>query len=49
MSSQPSQPNNPLHGITLKMMVEELEAKYGWAGLASKINIKCFKEKPSVT
>jgi uncharacterized protein (DUF2132 family) len=42
------QPKNPLHGVTLKMMVEELEAKYGWAGLASKINIKCFKEKPSV-
>ncbi len=42
------QPNNPLHGVTLKMMVEELEAKYGWAGLASKIKIRCFMDKPSV-
>jgi uncharacterized protein (DUF2132 family) len=42
------QPNNPLHSITLKMIVEELEAKYGWAGLASQINIRCFIEKPSV-
>jgi len=42
------QPKNPLHGITLKMMVEELQVKYGWDGLANKINIKCFKEKPSV-
>jgi uncharacterized protein (DUF2132 family) len=48
MSTQSQQPNNPLHGITLKMMVEELQAKYGWEGLASKINVRCFKEKPSV-
>jgi len=43
-----SKPNNPLHGITLKMIVEELVAKYGWEGLASKIRIKCFMENPSV-
>jgi len=48
MSQTPVQPKNPLHGITLKIMIEELEAKYGWAGLASKINIKCFTDKPSV-
>ena len=45
----PPQPKNPLHGVTLKMIVEELEAKYGWADLASKIKIKCFIEKPSVS
>ena len=46
--STPVHPKNPLHGITLKMMVEELEAKYGWAGLASQIKIRCFTDKPSV-
>jgi uncharacterized protein (DUF2132 family) len=48
MTSLTTQPKNPLHGITLKMMIEELVAKYGWEGLANKIKIKCFIEKPSV-
>ena len=44
-----SQKNNPLHGITLKTIVEELVLKYGWEGLREKINIKCFTDKPSVS
>ncbi len=43
------QKNNPLHGITLKMQVEELVAHYGWEGLAKKIAIKCFQVTPSVS
>lgn len=42
------QPNNPLHGITLKTIVEELVAHYGWESLGNKIKIKCFTDKPSV-
>lgn len=42
------QPRNPLHGITLKTIIEELVAHYGWDGLAAQINIKCFIDKPSV-
>jgi uncharacterized protein (DUF2132 family) len=42
------QKNNPLHGITLKTIVEELVAHYGWEALGGKIKIKCFTEKPSV-
>ena len=42
------QKNNPLHGITLKTIVEELVAHYGWEGLGQKIKIKCFIENPSV-
>lgn len=42
------QPKNPLHGITLKMMVEELVATYGWERLGMQIKIKCFIEKPTV-
>ena len=41
-------PNDPLHGITLKQVVEALEAHYGWDKLAEKININCFKSNPSV-
>ena len=43
-----TQVNNPLHGVKLQSIVEELEAQYGWDGLAYRINIKCFKSDPSV-
>ncbi len=39
---------DPLHGITLKMIVTELEDKYGWAELGRRINIKCFTNDPSI-
>jgi uncharacterized protein (DUF2132 family) len=42
------QKNNPLHGITLKTIVEELVAYYGWSSLGNSIKIKCFIDKPSV-
>ena len=42
------QPNNPLHGITLQMIVEQLHTHYGWEALGERINIRCFKENPSV-
>jgi uncharacterized protein (DUF2132 family) len=42
------QKNNPLHGITLKTIVEELVAQYGWKKLGETIKIKCFIDKPSV-
>lgn len=42
------QKNNPLHGITLKTILEELIAHYGWESLGQKIKIKCFIENPSV-
>ncbi|MEQ1747715.1 MAG: VF530 family protein [Saprospiraceae bacterium] len=43
-----TQPNNPLHSKTLQAVVEELQAHYGWEGLSRHINIRCFKENPSV-
>lgn len=39
---------DPLHGITLKAIVTELEEKYGWEELGQRINIKCFTNDPSV-
>lgn len=45
---QQSQPNNPLHGIKLATIVEELQEHYGWEGLAERIDINCFKSDPSV-
>lgn len=42
------QKNNPLHGKTLQVILEELLHKYRWEGLAYHIDIKCFKENPSI-
>lgn len=42
------QPNNPLHGITLKAIMTALVEKYGWDGLAKKIPVNCFTSNPSI-
>lgn len=41
-------PNDPLHGITLEALLNALVAQYGWAELAKRININCFKSDPSI-
>lgn len=41
-------PNNPLHGVTLEMMVTQLHAHYGWEGLGDRIRINCFHFDPSI-
>jgi uncharacterized protein (DUF2132 family) len=42
------QPRNPLHGITLKAMLEELVANVGWDLLGERIRIRCFTNGPSI-
>ena len=42
------QSGNPLHGITLEMMLNQLVAQYGWAELGKRIPVKCFTENPSL-
>lgn len=42
------QPNNPLHGITLEMILTHLVDKFGWEELGNQISIKCFIENPSI-
>jgi uncharacterized protein (DUF2132 family) len=39
---------DPLHGVTLKMIVTQLEEKYGWEELGRRIKIKCFTNDPSI-
>ena len=41
--------NNPLHGKTLKAILEHLVEVYRWEGLAYHIDINCFKNEPSIT
>lgn len=43
-----TQKNNPLHGVKLVQILEELQAFYGWDGLSERIDIRCFQNDPSV-
>lgn len=42
------QPNNPLHGLKLADILEQLVDEYGWPELGTKINIRCFTHDPSI-
>jgi len=42
------QPNNPLHGRTLEMILNRLVARYGWEELGKQIDIRCFNHEPSL-
>lgn len=48
MTTPSGQPNNPLHGITLEMIVTSLLEDYGWSGLAQHIPLHCFMNDPSM-
>ena len=43
-----SQPNNPLHGVKLEQIINDLVAHYGWEFMGYTIKIKCFTHNPSV-
>lgn len=44
----PEQPNNPLHGVTLKRVLEDLVERRGWWNLGETISIRCFTHDPSM-
>ena len=39
--------NNPLHGITLELMLRTVVDEYGWEALGQLINIRCFNNNPT--
>ncbi len=41
--------NDPLHGVTLKALLECLVRQYGWEELGQRIKINCFKSDPSIS
>ena len=43
-----TQPKNPLHGVTLEMILTDLVEHYGWEELGRTINIKCFNHEPGI-
>jgi uncharacterized protein (DUF2132 family) len=42
------QSKDPLHGITLKSILEKLVDHYGFDTLGELIKIKCFNDNPSI-
>jgi uncharacterized protein (DUF2132 family) len=43
-----SKSKDPLHGITLQKIVEQLVDFYGFDTLAELIRIKCFSDNPNI-
>jgi uncharacterized protein (DUF2132 family) len=39
---------DPLHGVTLEMILTRLVEKVGWQELGRRIRIKCFTTDPSI-
>lgn len=39
---------DPLHGVTLEMILTYLVEKYGWEDMSRRIRINCFAKDPSI-
>ncbi|NCG21087.1 MAG: DNA-binding protein VF530 [Rhodobacterales bacterium] len=42
------QPKNPLHGVTLKTIVEDLVERHGFEELGNLIPLRCFHYEPTL-
>lgn len=40
--------NDPLHGVTLEMMLNALVEQFGWDELGRRIPIRCFTNDPGI-
>lgn len=48
MTTPAAHPRDPLHGITLEAILNQLVQKYGWREMARRIPIRCFMFNPTV-
>jgi uncharacterized protein (DUF2132 family) len=39
---------NPLHGVTLEMILTALVTHFGWPELGEQVKIRCFTSDPSI-
>ena len=46
--NEPRRSQDPLHGITLEMMLNSLLELYGWEELGKRIPIRSFTNNPSI-
>ncbi|WBU89478.1 VF530 family protein [Cellulophaga omnivescoria] len=40
--------NDPLHGVKLATIIDELVDFYGWEYMGNTVNIRCFTHRPTV-
>ena len=48
MPSPEHHSRDPLHGVTLERILNQLLEKYGWEELGRRIRISCFQSDPSI-
>lgn len=48
MTGSRDRAGDPLHGITLERMVNELVDRFGWEEMGRRVKIRCFTIDPSV-
>lgn len=44
-----SHPKDPLHGVTLEMILNRLVEHYGWEEMGRRVEIRCFMFEPTIT
>jgi len=48
MTTEKSYHNNPLHGLKMETLLNEIVDQYGFELLDAYLNINCFRKKPSI-
>jgi uncharacterized protein (DUF2132 family) len=48
MDMTEQQHNDPLHGVTLEMMLTQLVEHVGWEKMGQTVDIRCFNNDPSI-
>jgi uncharacterized protein (DUF2132 family) len=48
MDMSDQQHKDPLHGVTLEMMLTQLVEHHGWQKMGQIIDIRCFNNDPSI-
>ena len=48
MTSPVAHPRDPLHGITLENILNQLVQRHGWSEMGRRIPIRCFQFNPTV-
>lgn len=47
-TDRPLTDGDPLHGVTLQMILTELVQQFGWEAMGKRIDIRCFNQAPSI-
>jgi uncharacterized protein (DUF2132 family) len=48
MTDSHDRARDPLHGVTLERMLNELVDQLGWEAMGRRVKIRCFTSDPSV-